>query len=169
MLPPRKMRVEVKEEAVDWDPDPADGPILITSYKAVLLEIIRRAAHDWVLYRMHHRAEFLQIAQGAYTWLFEEGPGHPWWVIRAANGRQLTAFLSICDALDLDPAFVRSSVRKLTVQQIMTAGRPAEKRKPREESEYEERASTTRRLQEVDGNGDIDYEDHFFVPTPEIG
>jgi hypothetical protein len=94
-----------------------------------LLELIRRAAHDWVLYRTHNRLKLRQVAADAYIWLFEESPAHSWWRTRQEAGNGIMAFLTICEVLELDPTFVRNRIRELTIQQIMTAGRPSERRK----------------------------------------
>lgn len=106
--------------------------------RALLLELIRRAAHDWVLYRTSRRMEKRELAQSAYTWLFEEKAGHPWAIMRKSEGRHLTGFLSICSLLDLDPDYVRERVRQMTPQGIKMAGRPAEHRRRHggQEAEY---------------------------------
>lgn len=117
----------------EWDPDSTEEHITASRCRALLLEVIRRAAHDWVLYRTHDRLHLRQIAEDAYIWLFEESPTHPWARIRVLSDNRLTSFLTICEILDLDPEFVRERVRGMTVQQIMSAGRPAECRKHYEE------------------------------------
>lgn len=96
--------------------------------RALLLEVVRRAAHDWILYRTSKRLPMRQVAEEAFTWLFEEEPGHPWWAMREKSGCTLMSLLNICEQLDLEPEYVRERIRKLTVQQIMLAGRPAERR-----------------------------------------
>lgn len=96
--------------------------------RALLLEVVRRAAHDWILYRTSTRLPLKQIAEEAFIWLFEEEPGHPWWTVRERGQSKLTSLLSICEQLELDPEYVRERIRKLTIQQIMLAGRPAERR-----------------------------------------
>lgn len=111
-----------------WDPDLAETVAEASRARALLLELIRRAAHDWVLYRTSRRMDQRELAQDAYTWLFEEGPGHIWWESRRGEGRQLTAFLGICDLLELDPDFVRERVKQMTPHGIKMAGRPAENR-----------------------------------------
>jgi hypothetical protein len=98
----------------------------------LLIEIMRRAAHDWVLYRTSTRLPQRQIAEEAYNWLFVEGPGTPEWAERAKNKRELTSFLGICDVLSLDPDTVRSYIRGLTVQEILSAGRPPTYRRQKE-------------------------------------
>jgi hypothetical protein len=115
-----------------WDPDHYD-PVETSKCRALLLEVIRRAAHDWVLYRLSRKQPQQSIAQEAYVWLFEEGPGHPWWKERIKNKLHLLSFLSICSELDLDPEVVRRVLRRLTVKGVMSSGRPAERRRRRTE------------------------------------
>lgn len=97
--------------------------------RALLLEVIRRASFDWVLYRSSSKLGYRKIAEGAYHWLFVEVPDTKQWDLRKKNGKELTGFCAICDLLELDPEKVRSKVRTLTKQDIMSAGRPAERRK----------------------------------------
>lgn len=131
----------------DWEPDSVrDGK----RCQALLLEILRRAMHDWVLYRQHTKLQYRELADDAYTWLFEEAPGHPNWRIRLTaefednveltGSRQLTSFLAICEALDLDPELVRTRVKEMNIRSIISAGRPAETRKikPNEISSVED-------------------------------
>ena len=113
----------------EWDPPTIEEHLEASRCRAFLLEIIRRAAHDWILYRTHDRLQLRRVAEDAYIWLFEENSTHPWTRIRDVNGTGLTSFLTICDLLDLDPKFVRGQIRSMTVKQIMTAGRPSEHRK----------------------------------------
>ena len=124
-----------------WDPDPPSAIIMAGRCRALLLEIIRRAAHDWVLYRNSRRPERAYAAD-AYTWLFEEDEEHPWGRERKLSGEHLTSFLSICEVMDLDPKVVRKRVRRMTVKDIMTAGRPAERRyQKRDDLEVEDYTS----------------------------
>ena len=111
-----------------WDPEPVEFYIEAERARALLLEVIRRASHDWVLYRTSKRLTQKEVAQSAFIWLFEEKPGHPWYRERDADEREITSFLGICSLLDLDPDYVRKRVKQLTPQQIKTAGRPAERR-----------------------------------------
>lgn len=111
-----------------WDPEPAEAQMESSRARALLLELIRRAAHDWVLYRTSRRMDQRELAQEAFAWLFEERPGHASWEQRRSEGRELTAFLTICELLELDPDFVRDRVRKMTPHGIKMAGRPAENR-----------------------------------------
>ena len=110
----------------DVDPHSLD----VAQCRALLLEIVLRAAYDWVMYRNHRRLLLKKNAQEAYAWLFVEGPGHPDWIEREKEGWHLFSFLAICDALDLNPAAVRKSVRKLTPQRIQARGRPPTRRRP---------------------------------------
>ena len=107
-----------------------------TRAKALLLEIILRAASDWVLYRTHKKMMFREWANHAQIWLFEEGPDHQNWKERRKNEKLLTGFVSICEALDFDPDLVRRHIRKLTPQRIVSMGRPAEYRRRRTQAEY---------------------------------
>ena len=139
LRPPPKQK---PREESHWDPEPLWEA---SRCRALLLEIIRRAIHDWVLYRQHERLELKQRASNAYTWLFEESPGHSQWEERkkaqffvvdddgqtktATGVRTLTSFLAICDAVGMSPDLVRERARNMTVKSIMHAGRPAERRK----------------------------------------
>jgi hypothetical protein len=166
--PPEPLELEVLPliTASAWDPSSGEH-ILASRCRALLLEIIRRAAHDWILYRMHDRLHLRQVAEDAYIWLFKEGPRHPWTRVRETHGSTITSFLTICELLDLDPEFVRRKIRGMTVQQIMTAGRPAEhrhrRRRDREEM-YVEHSTEV----DLDGLGDraehsTSYESHFAI------
>jgi len=108
--------------------------------KTLLLEIIRRSAQDWVLYRTSRRLDQKQLAEEAYTWLFLEDEDHPHWRMRKAEGRELTAFIAICDALDMDPDRVRGYIRKLTPDKVRSSGRRPSKsaEKPQEEQHQTE-------------------------------
>lgn len=103
--------------------------------RALLLEIVRRAAFDWVLYRSSSKLVNKQLAEGAYHWLFIEEPDSSTWSIRRKNGKEITGFVAICELLDLDPDKVRDRIKLLTKKQIMNAGRPAERRKNKNLSE----------------------------------
>jgi hypothetical protein len=138
--------LDVAEQESPWDPEPVYEA---SRCQALLMEIIRRAAHDWVLYRQHHRLELKMLAEQAFVWLFEEEPGHPAWRDREralfkvepegsagqtlveVGSRRLTSFLSICEACGLDPEAVRERAREMTVESIMHTGRHIERRKPR--------------------------------------
>lgn len=118
-LPTRIVQVPRRDNTAD-----------VPGCKALLLEVIRRASHDWVLYRTSGVMAKRKLAEDAYVWLFQEEPGHGAWAERAANRKDFTSFLSICELLDLDPEAVRKRVRSLTVQQVLSVGRPAEYRRP---------------------------------------
>ena len=120
-----------------WDPDPLYEA---SRCQALLLEVIRRAIHDWVLYRQHRRWDLRERAHAAYVWLFEEEPGHPQWERRqraefeidgktVRGGRALTSFLAICEAVSLSPETVRERARTVTVKEVAQAGRPPERRR----------------------------------------
>lgn len=111
--------------------DPRQGYEQGTLAKALLLEVILRAASDWVLYRTHQRMMYREWANDAHTWLFEEGPEHPNWKERRGSGKLLTSFISICEVLDFEPELVRKHIRQLTPQRIISMGRPAEYRRRR--------------------------------------
>ncbi len=128
---------EEEEERSAWEPS---SPYESSRCKALLLEVLRRAAHDWVLYRSHSKLQNREIAQDAFEWLFEEDEDHVSWRERATavftldatevtGVRNITSFLSICEVLELDPETVRTRVRQMDVQTIISAGRPAETRK----------------------------------------
>jgi hypothetical protein len=133
---------ELDERESPWDPEPLYEA---SRCQALLMEIIRRAAHDYVLYRQHRRLELKALADQAYTWLFEEEPGHTAWKSREralfqvadevgqtvveVGSRRLTSFLSICEACGLDPDAVRQRAREMTVESIMHTGRHIERRK----------------------------------------
>lgn len=146
----------------DWDPPTTEENLEASRCRALLLEIIRRAAHDWILYRTHDRLQLRKVAEDAYIWLFEEGPGHPWSRIRAAHDNNLTSFSTICDILELDPKFVRQRVRAMTPKQIMTAGRPSERRRHTHEEACVEHSSSVD-LSGIDESGDYSssYEAYF--------
>lgn len=133
--PDEPLELEVSVQHSYRDPTSVGEHIGASRCRALLLEIIRRAAHDWILYRLHDRLQLRQVAEDAYVWLFEEGPGHSWYRTRRTNGFMLTSFLAICDLLDLDPAFVRRRIKSMTAKEIMTAGRPAENRRRRQSEE----------------------------------
>lgn len=132
-------------EENDYDSQPREPAIIeqeIRGCKTLLLEVVRRAAYDWVLYRTSTRILHKKLAEDAYTWLFEEAPGHPNWEERAAQGKTITSFTAICSELDIDAKTVREYVRKLTVKNVMSVGRPAEYRR-RESSTIRNRHALT--------------------------
>lgn len=101
----------------------------IVGSKSLLLEIIRRAAYDWVLYRSSRRLLHKKLAEESFIWLFKEEPGHPDWDERATNGKQMTSFVGICSALDLDVDTLRGHIRRMTAKNVTSVGRPAEYRR----------------------------------------
>lgn len=105
--------------------EPAPTQQEVVGCKALLLEIIRRASYDWVLYRQSSRLPQKKLAEEAYHWIFVEESGEE----RTKNGKHLTGFVAICDLLDLDPDSVRARIRLLTVANVMSVGRPAEYRR----------------------------------------
>jgi hypothetical protein len=125
----------------DWDPElepelvvkerRSDELVLqeINGCKTLLLEIIRRAAYDWVLYRASTRLMQKMLADQSYRWLFVEEPNSADWNERVREGKYITSFVAICDSLDLDPEMVRGHIRRLTPKNVMSVGRPAEYRK----------------------------------------
>jgi hypothetical protein len=88
-----------------------------------LVEIIRRASHDWVLYREDDRSALRGLAMDAHAWLFQEGPGHVTWEERRDKGELGMSFLGICESLGLDPHAIRAGIRSLTPHRIRTLGR----------------------------------------------
>lgn len=97
--------------------------------RVLMLEVLRRAAYDWVLYRNSRRLDQKTIAYDAYVWLFEEDEYHPWRIAREEEGTTIMSLESICDIMDFDIETVRDHVRRLTPDKIKTAGRPPERRK----------------------------------------
>lgn len=183
---PLELTIEVEEppppapELVEsvWDPEPHDSVMEASKCRALLLEVIRRAAHDWVLYRNTRRPERAHAAD-AYVWLFEEGPAvdgkpaHPNWVLRQSAkepAERLLSFLTICEVMDLDPGVVRRRIRAMTSKDIMTAGRPAEHRRARKQEGVEDYSSPGQldTISYDDPNFDSSYEAHFAV-TPSYG
>jgi hypothetical protein len=120
---------ELVEEIYVRPQDPALVTQEINGCKVLLLEVIRRAAYDWVLYRTSRRMLHKKLAEDAYLWLFVEEPGHPNFEERTRVGKHITSFTAICSELDLDANTVRTYVRRLTVKNVMSVGRPAEYRR----------------------------------------
>ena len=160
-------------DAVDWDNEPIPVSVEAVRCKALLLEVIRRAAHDWVLYRQHTRLPLKEIAQAAHVWLFEEGPGYPGWDQRENCAWHMTAFVNICEELDIDPDVVRQRVLRMRVSEIVRSGRPIERRYRVDRDD----ASTTQHPVHVDvdiGTLDDDpsasvYENYYRVGTAMYG
>lgn len=131
---------EFVEASSAWDPDSytqlyTDQQAEAGSCRALLLEVIRRASFDWVLYRSSSKLAARQLAESAYHWLFVEDETTKQWQMRDRNGKGMLSFLAICDTMDLDPENVRRRVRTLTSKDIMGAGRPAEHRKKAKNSD----------------------------------
>ena len=119
----------VVQRAYDWESEVSpDTVIAAEQVRTLLTDVIRRAAHDWVLYKSSSRLDHRELARDAYVWLFEEKPGHPDWELRKQEGMELTSFLSICEIIDVDPVFARRQIRLLTPRDVKMAGRPAERR-----------------------------------------
>lgn len=111
----------------------------INGCKALLLEIVRRAAYDWVLYRGSSRLQHKQMAELAYHWLFLETPDSQEWKDRAKEGKQVTSFTGICELLGLDVGMVRGYIKRMTAKSVLNGGRPAEKRRPESDASNEDR------------------------------
>lgn len=153
-----------------WDPEPHDVVLEASKCRALLLEVIRRAAHDWVLYRNTRKPERAYAAD-AHIWLFEEEPAkdgkpaHPAWEERRRAGEPLLAFVTVCELLDLDPEVVRERVRRMTAKDITTAGRPAEHRRSRQPEGVEDFTSPGQLdiISLDDPSFESSYEAHFAV------
>ena len=91
--------------------------------KSLLIEVIRRAAYDWVLYRQDERPALRSLATDACVWLFQEEPGHTVWEDRKRRGELGMSFLGICESLGLDPDGIREGIKALTPHRIRTLGR----------------------------------------------
>ena len=136
---PTQAELDAFEQVSAWDPDerplerpysPDSDPLLEAgSCRALLLEIVRRAAYDWVLYRTSSKLVKRLLAENAFHWLFVEAPDTPAWNQRTQTGKELTSFEAVCDAVGVDPDRVRRRIKLLTERDIMGAGRPAERRK----------------------------------------
>jgi len=111
------------------DRDPALVQQEINGCKSLLMEIIRRAAYDWVLYRTSRRLQHKKLAEQAFCWLFQEDTGHEDARERIDSGKHITSFLAICEALGLVPDMIRTHVKGLTPKNVMSVGRPAEYRR----------------------------------------
>jgi hypothetical protein len=151
----------------DFSEEPLESPVILQDLpedpvgeflqqaegaRALLLEIIRRAAYDWVLYRGSSRIDQKQLAEDAYVWLFVEDAEHPHWAIRVREGKQMTALLAICQELDLEVELVRKHVKALTPHKVMSSGRPPENSRS---SDYSVRVAVHA---EVPGDDDISFD-----------
>ena len=165
---------EAKEEedtGSEWDPQSAATQIAASRCRALFIEIIRRAAHDWVLYRSSSRLPLRTLAHEAYTWLFEESDKHPHWKERVGHAKEWTSFYAICDLLDWDPTETRETIKTMTPYSIIYAGRPPETRKipKQEEVNYDMLSMSVKvELDTLDKEGDHDsyYESYYATYTP---
>lgn len=153
-----------------WEPSSA---LSVSRCKRLLLEILRRAAHDWILYRQHHKMGLRELAEDAYIWLFEEGEGHPYWEARKGSSESsMTSFLAICEILDFDPDDVRSRVKKMDIRTIISSGRPAETRRQRPQTQEQLTECGVTIAVDVDSDGgeedeyETKYESYGSVSTP---
>lgn len=126
--PPQPVRVLAPPDPVGEKLSAGQGA------RALLLEILRRAIYDWVLYRQSTRLEHKLLAEEAFTWLFLEDEEHEHWDVRVDEGKQLTSFLAICEELDLDPEDVRAAARAITPNRVVASGRPPTRAKQRVDS-----------------------------------
>jgi len=169
-IPPPPVIAQPEREVSEWDPETPLERIEVTRYRALLLEVLKRAIHDWILYRNHVKLNMRARAASAYTWLFEEDENHPWFRMRKLEGHTIVSFLVICETCDLDPDYVRRRARQTTVKQIMTAGRPAERRRSNKEVTYDEHQVDTISLDSLEqpsgGHFTSSHEEHFAVSTP---
>lgn len=130
--PGSNVQLILEEEEDALDALPRDEELLlqeINGCKTLLLEIIRRAAYDWVLYRGSRRMVQRTLADTAYKWLFQEEPGTADWNERMRDKKYITSFVAICEGLDLDPDTVRRHIKRLDRKNVMSVGRPAEYRR----------------------------------------
>jgi len=95
--------------------------------RTLLVEVMKRAAYDWVLYRSSTRLPQKKLAEDAYIWLFLEQEGHIHWRQRQDSEKQVTSFLAICEVFDLDPDDMRRRFRTLTPSRVLSFGRPPSK------------------------------------------
>lgn len=101
------------------------------------LEIMRRAAHDWILYRDSIKPQQKLIADDAYHWIFVEEPDSEAWQERIRSNKQLTSFFSVCDILSVNPKVAREYVKRLTIKEILSTGRPPTYRRQKERRKRE--------------------------------
>lgn len=123
-----------------------DLEVHVAACRALFLEVIRRAAYDYTLYRDSRKLAERALAEDAYTWIFVEDEHHPNAAVRRAEGTEACSFLSICEILDLPPERVRSRVRALTPRDVLAVGRlPLHRRRPKEDAD----AGDTPRLRDI--------------------
>ena len=96
--PVRKRRNKpAPEQDHDAGFDFAHFPHYLVGIRTLWVEVIRRAAFDWVLYKNSRKMTRRQLAQDAYIWLFVEDPRHHNWRHRMhCDGTAISAFLCIC-------------------------------------------------------------------------
>ena len=129
-----EIEVSATELALDevesaWNPASPMIRIWSVRSRALLLEIVKRAIHDWVLYKTHSEITKKTYAREAYVWLFEEDEDHPDFKAREEDDFTITSFLVICEATNLDPDNMRGLIRNLKPCDVMGTGRPAERRR----------------------------------------
>lgn len=129
-----ELNMSVTEQALEviesaWDPYSARSRIESSRCKALLLEIVKRAIHDWILYRGHSEITKATYAHDAYYWLFVEDEQHPSFKERIKNKSTITSFVVICELTDLQPKSLREHIKTLKVSDIMGTGRPVEHRR----------------------------------------
>lgn len=96
----------------------------IVGVRALWIEMVRRAAFDWVLYRNSRKLTKRCLAADAFIWLFIETPGDARWQARIDNdGSPISSFCGICDALGLNPTTLRRGICCLTPAMIRSLGK----------------------------------------------
>lgn len=126
-------KVSVQHCPVEDDPV-GEGAQAADGARNLLLEIIRRAAYDWVLYRDSARQDQRRLAEDAHTWLFEEDEEHENGQLRLAEGKRITSFLVICFELDINAVTVRQAIKRLTARHVLRAKKPVEGQRPSDAS-----------------------------------
>lgn len=149
VLVPREVRKEAPPDPVGDKMREAEGA------RGLLVEIVRRAAYDWVLYRGSSRLDQKLLAQDAFTWLFEEDEDHPHWKVRREDDKLITGFVSICEAMDLDVDKVRRYIKTLTPNRVMSSGRPPENSRA---SDHVPHIAVHTKVSGEGGGGGIDYD-----------
>ncbi|WP_394831822.1 hypothetical protein LVJ94_35430 [Pendulispora rubella] len=138
-IPPPKSKASSarpKPKQLAEEPElPITGhPSDIAGCRTLLLEVVRRAAYDWVLYRDSSHPAKKALAEDAYEWLFEIDEDSPGSGGDEEDAEGITSFLSICDTLDIAPEVLRARIRVLTRRNVVSIGRPAEYRRRRVET-----------------------------------
>lgn len=119
----KKKKLEKERDSLNFDSE---------GCRYLLVEILRRAIYDWVLYRDSHNDLKLQWGLDAHEWIFEETPYSHHGKMRSREGKHLTSFLSICQLLDLDPTKVRNHIKRLVPFDILSSPRPGDVMLPSE-------------------------------------